>query len=229
MKNATIGFTIVLALICSQACAQKKSDSGGSSKAQSGKAALSSSTKAMPTASLAVSKKTKESRSTTELGESEKSKRGQKSSATDRTTSKATSPDELTDEQQKKMKSMLRQTLKPFVAVDLTDAQRQQADELFAKAIKDYVVKRSKSEITDDMQKEHAAAMKQLKSGSKSTRDQAKEAFVTAGFSDDQIKVFKATQTSLNKAKREFGKSLTDKQIDLLPESLQAIISGEEK
>ncbi len=83
--------------------------------------------------------------------------------------------------------------------------------------------------ITDELQKKQLAAMKEAKSSSKSAREQAKAAFVEAGFSEDQVKVFKATQASLNKAKREFAKSLSPEQIQSLPESLQEIISGVEK
>lgn len=222
MKNVAMVVALVLALVCSQACAQKKLESASTNKTQAN-------SKVVPTASLALSKKSKETKADVKEAESEKATTSKKPSAETKSASKSTSQDELSDEEQKKIKSMLRQTIKSFAAAELTDSQRQKADEVFGKAVKDYVVKRGKVAITDELQKKHASAVKELKTSGKSAREQAKEAFATAGFDDEQIKVFKATQTSLNRAKRDFGKSLTDEQIDCLPDQLQAIISGEEK
>lgn len=227
MKNGIMIVALVLAMVCSQACAQKKSESANANKASAG-------SKVVPAASLIVSKKSKEAPAKTSEEADAKGARSQKQSkskqiATEKSASKSDSQEELDDEQRKKVKSMLRQTIKPFAAVDLTEEQRQKADEVLAKAVKDYVVKRSKAEITDQLQKKQLAAMKAMKTSNKSAREQAKEAFASAGFSEEQVKVFKATQASLNKAKREVGKLLTEEQIESLPETLQAVISGEDK
>ena len=230
MKNLVVAFAVVFALMCSQACAQKKSESSSSSKPQAGP-------KGSPvsTSRTAESKKTKEVKEEPQPNKTKSSKKetteklvSEKTTA-EKKSSKPEGQDALTDEQQKKIKSMLRQTLKPFAAAELTDEQREQADEVFGKAVKDYVTKRGRAMITDELEKKQIAAMKEVKSTSKNAREQAKEAFITAGFSDDQTKVFKATQASLNKAKREFGKKLSEEQIDSLPEQLQSLIRGEEK
>ncbi len=142
------------------------------------------------------------------------------------TSRKSDAAAEATPEEQKRIKSLMRQTLKPFTAVDLTDQQRQRADEVLGNVVKDYVLKRSRVMITDEMLKKHAAALKEAKASESSAKQQTKQAFLNAGFNEDQIKVFKATQTSLDKAKKEFGQSLSDGQIDALPEQLQMLIKG---
>ena len=224
MKNLVVAFAVVFALMCSQACAQKKSDS---SKAQ-----VSVKGSPVSTSRAAEPKKSKDEPQATKTKSSKKEtteKLVSEKSTAEKKSGKSDSQDALTDEQQKKIKSMLRQTLKPFVAAELTDEQRERADEVFGKAVKDYVTKRSRAMITDELQKQQTAAMKAAKSSSKNEREQAKEAFITAGFTEEQIKVFKATQASLNKAKRDFGKTLSQEQIGALPEPLQSLIRGEEK
>ena len=234
MKNLVVAFAVVFALMCSQACAQKKSESKSASSSDS-KAQASPKGSPVSTSRTAESKKTKEVKDEPPASKTKSSKKettekfvSEKSTA-EKKSSKSDGQDALTDEQQKKIKSMLRQTLKPFAAAELTDEQREKADEVFGKAVKDYVTKRSRAMITDELQKKQTAAMKEAKSNSKNAREQTKEAFIMAGFNEDQIKVFKATQASLNKAKRDFGKSLSDEQIDSLPEQLQSLIRGEEK
>lgn len=230
MKNVAMIVAFGLALVCSQACAQKKSDSSSVSKSpSSASAGASASAKESATATqtVAVTKKSKETKTESPAAEPKKATQSKKKTpaATESSTaSKLDSSTELTEEQQKKIKAMLRQTLKPFIALELTEEQRQKADDVFGKAVKDYIVKRSRAMITDELQKKHATALKEVKSSGKSDREQTKQAFVTAGFSDEQIKVFKATQTSLTKAKKEFAKTLTEKQLEGLPDQLQELV-----
>lgn len=231
MKNVAMVVALALALVCSQACAQKKTESASTTKASSSKSETSK--QDAPDATK-VASKSKQTKAEGEPAEAVKTKSTKKKDAAgkeaaEKVAPKSDSSEELTDEQQKKIKSMLRQTLKPFAEAELTEEQRQKADEVFGKAIKDYVVKRSKAMITDELQKKQVAAMKEAKASGKSAREQTKAAFTTAGFSDEQVKVFKATQTSLTKAKKDFAKTLTEKQIESLPEQLQAMLKGEEK
>lgn len=230
MKNLVVAFAVVFALMCSQACAQRKSESSSAGNAKaSPKGSPVSTSRTTDSKKAKVVKDEPQAEKTKSTKKQSTEKLVSEKSTAEKKASKSESQDALTDEQQKKIKSMLRQTLKPFAAAELTDEQREKADEFFGKAVKDYVTKRSRAMITDELQKKQTAAMKELKSSSKNAREQAKEAFITAGFSEDQIKVFKATYASLNKAKRDFGKTLSDEQIDCLPEPLQSLIRGEEK
>ncbi len=101
-----------------------------------------------------------------------------------------------------------------------------QADELFTKAARDYVLKRSKAEITDDLEKKRVAGLKEARASGKSVKEQADAAFMIAVYSEDQIKVHKSTQASLVKAKREFGRLLTEEQVAKLPKQLQGLIAA---
>lgn len=140
--------------------------------------------------------------------------------------SKASDKEEVTAEQEKKIKAMLKQTKKSFEAAELTAEQQQQAEELFAKPIKSFIVKRDAAKITPEMQKKHAAAMKAARSSGKSNKEQSAAAFAEAGLDEEQIKVFKTTQAAMAKAKRDFAKSLTAKQVEKLPEAIQKMLAG---
>lgn len=139
---------------------------------------------------------------------------------------KSTDKEAATPEQEKHIKAMLGQTKKSFAAAELTAEQEKQADEQFAKAVKSFVLKRDAAKITPEMQKQHAARMKEARSSGKSTKDQATAAFEKAGMDEEQIKVFKSTQAALAKAKRNFAKILDAKQVDKLPQATQKMLAG---
>ena len=130
----------------------------------------------------------------------------------------------LTTEQEKQANAMKKQTMKSYADVSLTAEQEKKADEIFTKAIKEVIVKRSAAKITPELQKKQAAAVKEARESGKKGKKQADAAFASAGFTDEQIKVYKETQESLNNAKREFAKSLKDEQIQKLPDNMQKML-----
>ncbi len=203
MKNLVVALAVMMALMCSPACAQKKPEPSSASKAQTSlKGSPVSTTRRVSGSKQNGSDKDTAGSGTTKSSKKEATadKSSSDTSAAEKKAAKTDSQEAVTNEQQKKIKSMMRQTLKPFAVADLTDEQREKADEVFGKAVKDYVTKRSRAMITDELQKKQSAAMKAAKTSGKNAREQAKEAFTTAGFSEEQIKVFKATQASLDKA-----------------------------
>ncbi len=133
----------------------------------------------------------------------------------------STAKAEPTADQQKRIKSMVRTAIKSFAAAELTSDQEQKANEMFSKAATDFIVKRDAVEITSDMQKKHAAALKSSRDKGNSVRKQNEDAFAAVALSEEQTKVFKATQTSFNKAKRDFAKQLSEEQFAKLPETMQ--------
>ena len=129
-------------------------------------------------------------------------------------------------QREKKIKSMMRSTLRSFASAKLTQEQQQQADLLFGKAIKSYVNKRADAQITDELQKKHAECLKEDRAST--AKEQSIAAFACAGFTEEQIKVFESTRKALDKAKRDFQKQLTDRQIVGLPKSLQKSLKGDQ-
>ncbi len=132
----------------------------------------------------------------------------------------------LSAEQEKMLKNMLKQTLKGFEAASLTSDQEKKGDEIFSKALKEVVLKRGSVKITAEMQKKQAAAIKEARESGKKGKQQSESAFTSAGFNEEQVKVFKETNELLNKAKREFAKSLKEEQIKKLPEQMQKMLSS---
>lgn len=130
----------------------------------------------------------------------------------------------LTAQQEKWVASMKKQTMKAYENASLTAEQEKKADEIFSKAIKDAVVKRSAAKITPEMQRKQAAAVKEARDSGKKGKEQAAAAFDSAGFNEVQIKVFKETQETLTTAKREFAKTLKEEQIKKLPENMQTML-----
>lgn len=128
-------------------------------------------------------------------------------------------------EREKRIKSMMKSTLRSFSSVSLTAEQQQQAEGLFGKAIKNFVTKRADAMITDELQKKYAACLRETHDPT--AKDRTNAAFARAGFTEEQIKVFESTQKALDKAKRDFYKALTDTQIAGLPKALQKSIKGE--
>lgn len=137
----------------------------------------------------------------------------------------ASAPQTLTPEQEKAAKNMLKQTMKAFADASLTSEQEQKAEAIFSKATKEVVAKRSAAKITPELQKKQAAAAKEARESGKKGKKQAEAAFASAGFNEEQIKVFKETQETLNKAKREFAKTLKPEQIQKLPDNMQKMLS----
>ncbi|MCC6510292.1 MAG: hypothetical protein IT423_14405 [Pirellulaceae bacterium] len=144
------------------------------------------------------------------------------SSAKDATAKEPT----LTAEQEKMAKAMLKQTLKSFADATLTAEQEKKADELFSKVTKEVVAKRAAVKIDADLQKKQAAAAKEAREAGKKQKDVAAAAFASAGFTEEQIKVFKDTQAMMNKAKQDFAKSLSEDQLAKLPKQMQKSLKG---
>lgn len=133
---------------------------------------------------------------------------------------------EPTADQEKRIKSLMRQVQKSFAAAELSDEQQSQADKILAKASRDFVVKRDLAMITVDLQKKHATELKAAKREAKSVKEQDSLAFAKASFTDEQAKVFKSTQASMDRAKRQICRLLDEQQIARLPDALQALINA---
>ena len=146
--------------------------------------------------------------------------------AKEKVTAAASVQDAELAQREKKIKSMMRSTLRSFAAAKLTEEQQRQADVLFGKAIKSYVNKRADAQITDELQKKYAECLKEARAST--AKEQSSAAFACAGFSEEQIKVFESTRKALDKAKRDFQKQLTDRQIAGLPKSLQKSLKGDQ-
>ncbi len=129
----------------------------------------------------------------------------------------------LTAEQEKSIKAMLKQNLKGFEMASLSSEQMKKAEEILGKAVKEVVIKREAAKITQDQSKKQAAALKESREKGAKPKQQSEEAFKAAGFSEEQVKVFKETQELMSKAKKEILKDLKPEQIEKLPEQLKKL------
>jgi hypothetical protein len=133
-------------------------------------------------------------------------------------------PAELTPQQEKMAAAMKKQIMKSYEKAELTADQEKKADEIFSKAVREVVVERTAAKITPELQRKQAAALKEAREAGKKPKEQGAEAFAKAGFTSQQIEVFKATQEKLNQAKRDFAKNLKEEQIQKLPEQAQKML-----
>lgn len=137
----------------------------------------------------------------------------------------ATTSDDADAARAKRIKSLMASTMRSFSSAKLTVEQKQQADALLGKAVKNFVTKRAEALITDELQKKYASCLREAQG--QTAKERASWAFACAGFTAEQIKVFESTQKSLDKAKRDFAKSLTETQIAGLPKTIQKSIKSE--
>ena len=120
------------------------------------------------------------------------------------------------------------QFLKQIEKAELTADQTTKAKELMTKAAEDVSAKRTAGGISADILKKRTDAFKSAKESGKKGKEMQAAVEASLGLTEEQLKVYKETETILTKAKLEIGKLLSPEQIAKLPEQAQAAFKAKE-